>query len=216
MIKKLLAGAAIATALLFTPYGRETVSFAQSQGCIMLNGVAKCTAMQLGNSAISISTSTGVSVVNTGEIREVIYKVTVDKTAFTCAAVTCDVTIGTLPAKTFVVHALADVTQVFACTATCTSTTLSAVLGKTAGGSQYLASFDADAATAQFGDSAIELGNSLNPTTFTSLDGDLGSWTTTTAVVLRMTSGTGNIGSGSATNFSTGSITFYLTTVKMP
>lgn len=35
-------------------------------------------------------------------------------------------------------------------------------------------------------------------------------------VVLRLTSGTGNIGNGSATNLSQGSITFYLVTERLP
>lgn len=216
MLKKLVAASAIIVGLLFTPFGRSTISYAQSQGCILINGASRCNNLQLVSPAITVSTGTGLTTANPGEVREVIYKFTVDKTAFVCAAVTCDVTLGTLPAKTLVRHALADVTQVFACTATCTTSTLSATVGKTAGGNQYLVSFDADAATAQFGDAASELGASLAPATVPTLDGDLASWSAGTAVVLRMTSGTGNIGTGVATNFSTGSVTFYITTIKMP
>lgn len=215
-LQKWLGLALMTGAFLFTPSGREIVSYAQSQGCIVINGASRCNNMQLISPAITVSTGTGLTTVNPGEVREVIYKFTIDKTAFVCAAVTCDATVGTLPAKTFVKHALADLTQVFACTATCTSTTLSATLGKTAGGNEYLVSFDADAATAQFGDAGAELGASLIEATVPTANGDLASWTATTTVVLRMTSGTGNIGNGSVTNFSTGSITLYLTTVKMP
>ncbi len=143
-------------------------------------------------------------------------KITLPASAFKCAAVTCDVTVTTLPPKTFVVHALADVTQVFACAAVCTSTTLSAVLGKTAGGTQYLASFDLDAAVAQFGDAGAELGASLIEATIPTGIGDLTSWTASTAIVLRMTSGTGNIGTTTASNLSTGSVTIYLTMTVLP
>lgn len=213
MFKKLLGLAALAGIFCLTPVG----SYAQSQGWVIINGVARYAGgVQLLSPAITTSAVTGVSVSNPGELRTLVYKVTVDKTAFVCAAVTCDVTIATLPAKTFLTHVIVDQTVVFACTGTCTSSTLSYTLGKTAGGTQYLVSTDADAAIGQFGDAANELGASLTPATVPGLDGDLASWSATTAVVLRMTSGTGNIGAASVTNFSTGSLTFYLTTVKMP
>lgn len=170
----------------------------------------------LGAPAITVGSGTGITVNNTGELRTLVYKVTVARTAFVSAAVTSDVTIATLPAKAFITHALADVTQAFACTATCTSTTLSMTLGTAAGGTQLLVSFDADAATGQFGDAAAELGASLTEASIPTTIGALGSWSGTTVVSLRLTSGTGNIGNGSATNLSQGSVTFYLTTVVMP
>lgn len=166
--------------------------------------------------AIVIGSGTGLTLDNSGEVRQLVYKFTVASTAFVCAAVTCDVTIGTLPAKTFVSHALADLTTTFACTATCTTATLSATLGKTAGGNEYLLSFDADAATAQFGDLAAELGASINPTSVPTVNGDVASWSGTTAVVMRLTSAVGNIGDGAVSNLSQGTATFYLTTTKMP
>lgn len=184
-------------------------------------GAAATTLPGSGNLAIAgpqitAGSGTGVTLNQAGLVGETVYKITVDRTQFIAAAVTADFTVATLPAKTFVRSALIDLTQAFACTATCTSSTLSATLGKTAGGNQYLVSFDADAAAGQFGDAAAELGASLTPASVPTLNGDLASWTTTTAVVLRMTSGTGNIGTGTATNFSQGAMTVYLTTVKMP
>ena len=170
----------------------------------------------IADPAITVGSGTGLTLVNAGEVRSLVYKFTVASTAFVCAAVTCDVTVGTLPAKTFVSHAIADLTTTFACTATCTTATLSAVLGKTAGGTQYLLSFDADAATAQFGDAAAELGASLNPSTVPTINGDVASWSGTTAVVMRLTSAVGNIGDGASTNLSQGTVTYYLTTTKMP
>ena len=179
-------------------------------------GSTRPRAIFLGQPSITVGSGTGITVNDTGSVRQLVYKVTIARTAFICAATTCDVTIGTLPAKTFLVHAIADLTTTFACTATCTTATLSATLGKTAGGNEYLLSFDADAAATQFGDAAAELGASLTPATTPTLNGDLASWTATTAVVLRLTSAVGNIGTGAATNLSQGSVTFYLTTVVMP
>lgn len=167
-------------------------------------------------SLITPGSGTGITVNDAGNLRTQVYKVTIGTTAIVCAAVTCDVTIATLPAKTFLLHALADVTVQFACTATCTSSTLSATLGKTAGGNQYLVSFDIDAATAQFGDAGAELGASLIEATIPTGIGDLASWAGTTAIIARFTSGTGNFGNGAATNLSGGSVTFYLVVTQFP
>jgi hypothetical protein len=179
---------------------------------------ASLTALSLSPSspAITVGSGTGITVNNTGEIRQVVYKVTVASTALVCAATTCDVTIATLPAKTFVTHAMADLVTTFACASVCTTATLSTTLGKTAGGAEYLASFDADAAAARFGLTTATLGASLTEATIPTTVGDMGSWTTTTTVTARFTSGTGNFGNGAASNLSQGSVTFYLTTEVMP
>lgn len=173
--------------------------------------------MVLSNFKITSGSGTGVTVVASGLVPQTVYKVTVASTNFVAAAVTADVTLGTLPAKTVLMWEIADVTQVFACTGTCTSSTLSMTCGKTAGGAEYLASFDADAATGQFGDAQAEIGASLKTATPPNTPlGDMPSWAGTTAVQCRLTSGTGNIGTGAATNLSQGSITFYLVTTRMP
>lgn len=173
-------------------------------------------ALFLAQSSVTPGSGTGITVGDSGSVRELTYKVTVLSTNFIAAALTADVTVATLPAKTFLMHALADVTTTFACAAVCTTATLSATLGKTAGGNQYLVSFDADAAVAQFGTTAAHMGASLAPATTPTELGDLGSWTTTTAVTLRLTSGTGNLGTGAVTNLSQGAVTVYLTTAVLP
>lgn len=176
-------------------------------------GITAFQPLFLTSPAITVGSGTGITVNNTGEARDPVYKVTVDKSAFICNAVTCDVTIGTLPANTRLLQVDASLTTTFACTATCTTSTLSMVLGKGSGGAEYLASFDADAATAWFGDADAELGTlmvraaAINGGTFT---------TGSQAVVVRLTSGTGNVGTGAATNLSQGSVTFYLHTLTMP
>lgn len=221
-----------------------------------------------------------------------VYKTTVLFSAFACNAVTCDVTIRTLPAKTVVAQAFVDVTQAFACTntaaaqtigvvqgtgiytrsagdfvadgfvlgqtvtfagfvnggdngakvltgvttttlttataglvteagtgdetvSTCTTATLSMTFGKTAGGAEYIASLDADAAAAVFGDAQVELGANLKTATPpTTPIGDFASWTTTTTAQVRFTSGTGSVGNGSVSALKAGSATIYLVTVQ--
>ncbi len=161
---------------------------------------------------ITPATATGSTVNDAGTLRQLTYKVTLAPAAFVCAAVTCDVTIATLPANTWVQNVTANVATVFACTATCTSTTLSAILGKGAGGAEYLASADIDAATAILGDADAEMGTLM--TRAAAIQGGTFN-TASTTVVLRMTSGTGNIGNGTVTNLSGGSLVVWLTTVRL-
>jgi len=167
-------------------------------------------------SQLTPASGTGITVNNPGEVRTQTYKVTVASTAFVCAAVTCDVTIATLPAKTFLSFMVAQLTQVFACASTCTSSTLSMTVGATVGtDSRFLASFDADAATMIVGDADAEMGVALARATAVQA-GFLTAFGSSTLMVLRLTSGTGNLGDAVATNLSTGSVTFYLTATVLP
>jgi hypothetical protein len=164
-------------------------------------------------SVITPGSATGLTVNEFGVSNTLVYKVTLAQTAFVCAAVTCDVTIGTLPANTRVVSIDAKIATVFACTATCTSSTLSMIVGRGSGGSEYLASLDADAATSWFGDADAEMGTLM--TRAAAIQG--GAFLEASqAVVLRLTSGTGNIGSGAATNLSQGSVVIRIVTQVMP
>jgi hypothetical protein len=174
-------------------------------------------ALASSSANITVGSGTGVTVNDAGSLKTEVYKVTVLSTNFIANATTADVTLATLPAKTAIAAVVADLTQTFACTATCTTATLSMTCGKTAGGAEYLLSFDADAATGQFGITQATIGASLKyATPPATLLGDLPAWASTTAVQCRLTSGTGAVGTGSATNLSQGSITFYLTTTRMP
>ena len=89
-------------------------------------------------------------------------------------------------------------------------------LGSAAGGNQYLLSFDADAAAAQFGDAQAELGAQLATASAPTPLGDLPAWAATSPVSVRLTSGTGNIGDGATTNLSQGSVTIFLITERLP
>lgn len=170
----------------------------------------------LASSAITSGSGTGVTVNNTGEVRELVHVVTVAYTNVTTNGTTHDLTVATLPAKTFITHILADVTTPFVCAQTCTTATLSATVGSAAGGAQYLASFDLDAAAAQFGDADAEFGASLAQATIPTPLGALGSWASTSPVSLRVTSAVGNLATLGVTNLNAGAVTFYITTTKMP
>lgn len=166
--------------------------------------------------------SPGVGTVNDiGSVRRLTYKSTVGFALFTAAAVTNDITVATLPSKTRLVGFIADVTQAFVCAGTCTTSTLSMTCGKSAGGAEYLASFDIDSAAITAGLTQAQLAGGLlvNTTATTPIQGgDLTStmWGASTTLQCRLTSGTGNIGTGTASNFNAGSITFYVTTEQMP
>jgi hypothetical protein len=167
--------------------------------------------------SIANGSGTGITVNTGGALRTSVYKVTVLSTNFTAAATTADVTLGTLPAKTTVQALIADQTVTFACASVCTTATLSITCGKTAGGNEYLLSWDADAATGQFGITQATIGAALKfATPPITLLGDIPSWSGTTAVQCRLTSGAGNLGTGAATNLSAGSVTFYLVTTRLP
>ena len=145
-----------------------------------------------------------------------VYKVTSTFSTVTTNGTTHDETLITLPAKTYITHVIADLTTAYVCEDTCTTATLSATVGSAAGGTQFLLSFDADAAAAQFGDAAAELGASVNPATVPTMIGVLGSWASTSIVSYRLTSAVGALATAGATNLSAGSVTFYITTVWTP
>jgi len=196
---------------------RGTITFA-TDGSYDLGatGATRPRALFLSQPSITVGSGTGVTVNDTGSVRQEVYKVTVSYTNAVTNGVTHDLTIATLPAKTFLTHILADVTTPFVCADTCTTATISATVGSAAGGAQYLESFDLDAAAAQFGDAGSELGASLIEASIPTTIGSLGSWASTQIVSYRITSGTGAVATTDVTNFNAGSVTFYLTTIKYP
>jgi hypothetical protein len=165
-----------------------------------------------GSGLVTVGSGTGILVNTNGELRRQTYKVTVGFSNFIANAVTADVTLATLPAKTVVYGLIADVTQAFVCAATCTTATLSITCGKTAGGNEYLLSADIDAAAATFGDGIAEVGAAINATNLK----DIPSMSATTTLQCRVTSGTGAVGTGTVTNFNAGSITYYLDYAVLP
>ena len=173
---------------------------------------------QIFLAAPSITAGAAVTVNDSGSARRLTYKATLTATScgapFQAAALTADCTIATLPAKTKLIGVYADVTAGFTCSGTCTGTkTIGA--GKTAGGVEIFAAGLNVAATGQLGLSDADLGTGM--TRAAAIQGGyLNSWSATTPVIVRFTSGTGNWGDGAVTYVNAGSVTFYLDTVVYP
>ena len=172
--------------------------------------------LRLTDAAVTAGSGTGVTVDDAGAVRRQVYKVTVSFTNVTSNATTHDLPIATLPAKTLLQWVLADLTTPYVCEDTCTTATLSMTVGSSAGGTQYLASFDADAAAGQFGDAQVELGASLAEATIATPAGALPSFAATSIVTVRLISAVGNLATGGVTNLSAGQVTFYLHTEELP
>jgi len=177
---------------------------------ILLALLLSVTAASSGASQV---VTTDPKVTGIGLVSRHVLSVTIDTAAFVAADVTADVTVATLPAHTILLGVYGDLTTTFACTATCTTGTLSMTLGSTAGGAQYLAAFDADAAVATFGLTDAQLGTAM--TRAAAIQGGAMSWAGN-VVSLRLISGTGNLGDGAVTNLSQGSVTIYLVTERLP
>jgi hypothetical protein len=106
--------------------------------------------------------------------------------------------------------AYADVTAGFTCSGTCTGTKVMQC-GISGAGTEILAASFNVAATGQAGDADAEMGSGL--TRAAAIQGGyLPSWSATTPVVCRFTSGTGNWGSGAATFVNAGSVKITLIT----
>ncbi len=134
-------------------------------------------------------------------------------TAFAAAALTADCTIGTLKAGQKLVGVYADVTVGFTCSVTCSGTKV-VQCGTAAAGTEILAAGLNVATTATYGLADADLGSGM--TRAAAIQGGLlPSWSGTTIVSCRFTSGTGNWGTGAATNVNAGSIKFTLVTEQI-
>lgn len=133
--------------------------------------------------------------------------------AFAAAALTADCTIATLPAGMQLLGVWADVTAGFTCSGTCSGTKV-VQCGTAAGGTQILAASLDVTATGQFGLADANLGSGM--TRAAAIQGGLiGSWSTTTPISCRFTSGTGNWGNAATTFVNAGSIKFTLITAQI-
>jgi len=170
--------------------------------------------IQSASQQMTVSGAAGVATTQNGVASVTTTTLTITgPTAFVSNAVTSDITIATTQTLTWITNVTARLTTQFACTAVCTSSTLSLQLGTTAGGTELLASLDADAAVATFGDADAEMGT-LNARAAAVQGGTY--LAGATAINLRLTSGTGNIGNGTVSNLSGGVIVIYITTIHLP
>jgi len=156
----------------------------------------------------TLITGTGFTTNDGGRFNRVFHKITVTNAAFTCAALTCDVTIFTLPAKTRLVSIIADTTTVYTGGIV---TAASMIVGKTVGGNEYLLTHDIKTATIVRGLVTGDMGATLATAAGVPVQGgDLPSWTATTNVSVRITTVTGNVNA-----LTQGSTTYYIITERM-
>lgn len=134
-------------------------------------------------------------------------KITIPKDVWVAAATTQNLAVCSVPAKTRVVGVISDTTTAYAGL----SGTIAIFIGKQSGGNEFILSHDVKTATVTKGLADADLGASLALATAIQ-GGDVLSWSAATSVYIRLTSGTGNIGSGTVTNLTTGSTDLYLIT----
>lgn len=165
---------------------------------------------------------TDTTLVTAGDLTRLRYQATITPAtagvtncgaAFQAAALTADCTIATLPAGMKLTAVYADITVGFTCSGTCTGTKVFQC-GTAVNGTQVFAASLNVAVTGQFGLADADLGSGM--TRAAAIQGGLiGSWSATTPVSCRFTSGTGNWGSGAATFVNAGSIKFTLITEQV-
>lgn len=166
----------------------------------MIGGRGSAGALLPSAPQITPSVAAGLTVNDPGEVRELVYKVTVPFAAWQVAALTQDITIATLPAKSQLVGIIADTTQAYAGP----TGTIALTVGKSAGAAEYMASHDVKTAAVTKGLADADLGTSM--VRAAAVQGGSWNWTGTQIVSARITSSIGNL-----SLLSQGSTTFYLT-----
>lgn len=143
--------------------------------------------------------NSGTTVVCNGEPRVALYTVTVPVAAWSAAAVTKDLTLLTIPAKSKIKSIIADTTAAYNGAGTCAIT-----VGISAGDNKYLVSHDVKSAIITVGVADADFGTLLTRAGAIN-GGSFPSWASGGIVSARMTSGSGN-----TSTFTTGSTTFYI------
>lgn len=173
-------------------------------------------------SGSKITAGTDDTTVTVGDVTRVRYQATITPASggagncatqaagFKAAALTADCVVATLPAGVKIVGAYADVTAGFTCSGTCSGTKVFR-MGISAGGTEIFATSLDVTSTGQFGLADANMGSGM--TRAAQIQGGyLPSWSATTTITARFTSGTGNWGDASATFVNAGSIKFTLVT----
>lgn len=189
-------------------------------GSVVSTGTGSFTT--ISPSTPKVTTGTDDTLVTTGDLTRVRYQATITPAtagvgncgaAFLAAALTADCTVATLPAGQKLVGVYADVTAGFTCSGTCTGTKV-VQCGTAVAGVQVLAAGLSVAAIATFGLADADLGSGMIRAG--AIQGGLvGSWSATTPISCRFTSGLGNWGNASATFVNAGSIKFTLVTEQI-
>lgn len=157
----------------------------------------------------SITLPTGVTQDSYGYLGNQVWKVTIDKAAWTSAATSQSLVIATLPAKTRIVGAYADITTAYAGLAGTIQLSVS-----TTGAVDLLSPADVKTAAVTLGLTAGQLGAGLSTNFVQNVY--VANWAGATQIQVTLASGTGNIGTGTATNLTNGVVTVYLITETLP
>lgn len=201
----------------------RTVLRAPAVGVLTIANIAETSVVQLDvGSQVTAGTDSTSTVPGSVALTRFRYQTTITPAtagvgncgaAFLAAALTADCTVATLPAGQKLAAVYADVTVGFTCSGTCTGTKVLQA-GTAVNGTQVLAASLNVAATATYGLADADLGSGL--TRAAAIQGGLvGSWSATTPISVRFTSGTGNWGSGAATFVNAGSVKFTLITEQI-
>ena len=155
---------------------------------------------------------TGVTVASVGTIKRKTIKVQIAKEAWTAASTTETIIPITVPLKSRIVSVLLDTTTAYAGL----SGTISLEVGDSGSGdvNKFLVSHDVKSAAILVGDLDADLGVGIIRASAIQ-GGFLTNFTGSGQVTVTLTSGTGNIGTGSVTNLSAGVTDLYVTVETM-
>ena len=157
----------------------------------------------------ALTLPTGATQNSYGYLGRNIWKVTIDKAAWTAAAASQSLIIATLPAQTRITGAYADITTAYAGLAGTIQLSLA-----TTGAVDLLSPADVKTAAVTLGLSAGQLGAGLTTSFVQGVYTP--NWTASSQIQVTLASGTGNIGTGSATNLTFGVVTIYLIIETLP
>ena len=182
--------------------GTEYYEF--STGSLKLTNAS--TELQLAAASITVGSGTGLTVNDTGSVRHEVYKVTLDYTGLSAAALTAVHTIGTLPAGMKIVGIIADTTIQYAGTGVTDADIEVGISGGTT--NAFLASHDVDTALFVAGDIDAELGTLLIRSA--AVSGGYIDWASTTVISVQITT----VGADTDALIA-GSTTYYIETVQI-
>lgn len=168
---------------------------------------------------IASASATGLNVTAYGGARTHVAAYTVGTAHCTAASAVCNLTVATLPPRTFLKRVFAAIATPFTCDADCA--TVNFAVGTSTGSNSLLATLSLTAAANTiYGDIDAELGATINAANrAASGPSILLSWTANTTVSLQIIcagGGTGNCGDGAATNLTAGSVEVFLETSLFP
>jgi len=182
-----------------TPTATYNRLYFTAKGLNFINALGQV--VPIANSSITPGSGTGVTVINNGYNSRTIYKVTVTYAALSAAVLTADKVIATIPAKTRLITVIADTTVPYTGGATSAA---ALIVGKAAGGAQYIATHDVRTAAIVKGLADADMGTELTRAAAIN-GGAIVDWVSAVSVYVRITTVSANTNALTA-----GSTTYYL------